>query len=150
MGADLSADGERVPRFLVWAARDPRSAALQRVQIIKGWVADGAAHDHIFDVACSDGLEPDTQSHRCPDNGATVDLSDCSISSDLGAAELATLWTDPEFDPSLRAFYYVRVLENPVCRWSTWDALRAGVAPRPDLQTTIQERAFTSPIWYVP
>ncbi len=150
MGADLAADGERAPRFLVWAARDADSAPLQRVQVIKGWVEEGAAHDRIFDVACSDGLEPDAQTHRCPDNGAAVDLSDCSISSDLGASELETLWTDPEFDPTQRAFYYVRVLENPVCRWSTWDAIRAGVEPRPDLQTTIQERAFTSPIWFVP
>ena len=60
------------------------------------------------------------------------------------------LWTDPDFDASQRALYYVRVLENPTCRWSTWDAMRAGVAPRPDIQTTIQERAWTSPIWYVP
>jgi len=150
MGGDLVADGDRIPRFLVVAARDARSAPLQRVQIVKGWVADGRAHDQIHDVACSDGLEPDAQTHRCADNGATVDLSDCSISTDVGAAELATVWTDPDFDPSVRAFYYVRVLENPVCRWSTWDALRAGVARRSDLPATIQERAFTSPIWFLP
>ncbi len=150
MGSDLIADGDRVPRLLVWAARDVHSAPLQRVQIVKGWVEDGSAHDRVYDVVCSDGLEPDPQNHRCPDNGATVDLSDCSISSDRGAAELATVWTDPDFDSTLRAFYYVRVLENPVCRWSTWDALRVGVDPRADLPATIQERAFTSPIWFLP
>jgi hypothetical protein len=79
-----------------------------------------------------------------------VNLSDCSITTDRGAGELEALWRDPTFDPSQRAFYYVRALENPTCRWSTWDALRAGVAPRESLQTTIQERAWSSPIWYQP
>ena len=102
----------------------------------------------VYDVACSDGLEVDPSTHRCPDNGARVDITDCSISPNLGAAELKALWSDPEFDPSQRAFYYVRVLENPTCRWSTWDAIRAGVEPRQDLHKTIQERAWSSPIWY--
>ena len=125
------------------------SAPLQRLQIIKGWVADGEARERVYDVACSDGGTPDAE-HRCPDNGATVDLSDCMISTGVGATELGTLWSDPDFDPTERAFYYVRVIENPVCRWSTWDALRAGVPPREGIDTTIQERAYTSPIWYVP
>ena len=101
-------------------------------------------------MACSDGGAPDPVSHRCADNAAEVDLDDCSFSQDSGDAELAALWSDPGFDPSQRAVYYVRVLENPTCRWSTWDALRAGVAPRPDLPATIQERAFSSPIWFAP
>ena len=150
MGADLVADGDRTPRFLVWATRDPNSAPLQRLQIIKGWVENGEAKEQIFDVACSDGLEPDPATHRCPDNGATVDLSDCSISADRGAADLQALWTDQEFDAGQRAFYYVRVLENPSCRWSTWDAVRTGVEPREDLPATIQDRAWSSPIWFVP
>ncbi|HAC05843.1 MAG TPA: hypothetical protein DCF71_08260 [Gemmatimonadetes bacterium] len=150
MGGDLMARAGAQPRFLVWAARDALSAPLQRVQVIKGWVAGGETHEQVYDVACSDGLEVDAGTHRCPDNGASVDISDCSISSDSGAAQLMTLWTDPDFDASQRALYYVRVLENPTCRWSTWDAMKAGVAPRPDLQATIQERAWSSPIWYVP
>ena len=92
----------------------------------------------------------DPITNRCPDNGAKVNITDCSISNDVGAGELKAIWTDPKFDPTIKAFYYVRVLENPTCRWSTWDALKAGVAPRPDLYKTIQERAWSSPIWYVP
>ena len=101
-------------------------------------------------MACSGGAAVDPATHRCPDNGATVDLGDCSISAGTGAAELATVWRDPEFDPAEQAFYYVRVLENPTCRWSTWDALRADVTPRDGLPATIQERAWTSPIWLKP
>jgi hypothetical protein len=150
MGGDLGAAGEKAPTFLIWATRDPNSAPLQRLQIIKGWFEDGAAQERVIDVACSDGLSPDPTTQRCPDNGAAVDLSDCSISTDRGAAELQTLWSDPDFDPAERAFYYVRVLENPKCRWSSWDAAQAGVEPRPDLPATIQDRAWSSPIWYAP
>jgi hypothetical protein len=150
MGSDLPSHEGAVPSFLVWAERDPLSAALQRVQIIKGWVEDGTPMERVYDVACSDGLEVDPATHRCPANGAEVNLEDCSITADVGDAQLKALWTDPDFDPGRRAFYYVRVLENPTCRWSTWDAIRAGVEPRADLKKTIQERAWSSPIWYVP
>ena len=150
MGADLAADGGEAPSFVVWASRDAGSAALQRLQIIKGWIEDGETQEAVFDIACSDGLSPDPISHRCPDNGASVDISTCEISSDLGAASLFNTWNDPEFDASQRALYYVRVLENPTCRWSTWDAIRNGTPPNPDLHATIQERAWSSPIWYTP
>lgn len=150
MGADLSASGNRSPDFLLWAARDANSAWLQRLQVIKGWMEDGTSHEQVFDVACSDGLTPDPDTHRCPDNGASVDVSDCSFDLDKGSVELKTRWRDPTFDPDQQAFYYVRVLENPTCRWSTWDAVRAGVAPKEGLATTIQERAWSSPIWYLP
>jgi hypothetical protein len=150
MGSDLLAHKGAAPKFLIWVMRDPQSAALQRVQIIKGWMADGEPNEKVYDVACSDGLEVDPATNRCPDNGAKVNLEDCSITADVGDAEMMALWTDPDFDPGQRAFYYVRVLENPTCRWSTWDAIRAGVEPRSDLKKTIQERAWSSPIWYVP
>ena len=150
MGADLLADAAKVPAFYVWATRDADSASLQRVQIIKGWEADGESHERVFDVACADGLEVDPVSQRCPDNGASVDLADCSITAGKGAAELKAVWRDPTFDANQHAFYYVRALENPTCRWSTWDALRAGVEPRESLHATIQERAWSSPIWFVP
>ncbi|MDB4242477.1 DUF3604 domain-containing protein [Gammaproteobacteria bacterium] len=152
MGADLFGNNDQAPQFLVWAQRDKLGAPLQRVQIIKGWVenASGTPKEQVYDVACSDGLAVDPITNRCPDNGARVNINDCSISNDIGAVELKTTWEDPEFDPTIKAFYYVRVLENPTCRWSTWDAIKAGVSPRPDLHKTIQERAWSSPIWYIP
>ena len=151
MGGDLLGDGAKAPKLLAWVARDPDSAPLQRLQIVKVWL-DGEAgpSEQVFDVACSDGLSPSPETHRCADNGATVDVSDCSISADKGASELKALWSDPEFEPTERALYYMRALENPTCRWSTWDAIRAGVEPREGLHETIQERVWSSPIWYVP
>ncbi len=149
MGAVLAA-GDPAPRFFVWALRDPREGWLQRAQVVKGWLADGKSKERVFDVACSDGGEPDPKTHRCPDNRATVNLEDCSVSLDKGAVELKTLWTDPTFVPSERAFYYLRVLQNPTCRWSTWDAIRAGTKPEPSAPAIIQERAWSSPIWYLP
>ena len=149
MGGVLAGPG-RAPDFFVSAMRDPRSGRLQRAQIVKGWLEGGEARERVFDVACSDGLDPDPASHRCPDNGARVDLADCSTSRDKGAEVLRTVWTDPDFDAGQPAFYYVRVLENPSCRWSTWDAVRVGVTPNPVLPPVIQERAWTSPIWYAP
>jgi len=150
MGADLAAQGHKAPKFLAWANRDPKGTALQRLQVVKGWSDREGTHEVVYDIACSEGRTPDPKTHRCPDNGATVDVATCAVSQDSGSDELRAVWTDPDFDPTKRAFYYVRVLENPTCRWSTWDAVRAGVPPRPDLATTIQERAWSSPIWFVP
>jgi hypothetical protein len=149
-GAGGAAGTKKAPKFLVWAMRDAKSAALQRVQVVKGWVENGKGQERVYDVACSDHLTPDPKTHRCPDNGATVDVATCKITEGKGAGELRTVWTDPDFDPSQRAFYYLRALENPTCRWSTWDAIRAHVEPRPDVAATIQERAWSSPIWYAP
>ncbi len=150
MGGELAGGAGGAPSFLVIALRDPASGWLQRAQVIKGWIRNGQAQERVFDVACSDGLTPDPDTHRCGDNGARVNLADCSVSRDKGATQLRTVWTDPDFDPGERAFYYVRVLENPSCRWSTWDALNLGIPPNPDLAATIQERAWSSSIWYAP
>ncbi len=146
MGSDLITGGQ-APTFIAWASADPRGTPLQRLQVIKGWEKSGETYEAVYDVACSDGLLPDPETHRCPDNGAKVNLADCSITEGVGATELKTLWQDPDYDSESRAFYYLRALENPTCRWSTWDALRAGVEPRPDLHTTLQERVWSSPIW---
>ena len=148
MGSQLEAQAGRAPTFLIWALADSLGAPLQRIQVVKGW-SDGAGetYEELYDVACSGGAAVDSVTHRCPDNGARVDLDDCSTIPGTGASQLRTRWSDPAYDPEQRAFYYARVLENPTCRWSTWDAIRSGTAPRADLQKTIQERAWSSPIW---
>lgn len=149
MGGEIAGRDGLPPSFLVWALADPAAAPLDRLQVIKGWEEGGESFEQVFDVACSAG-QVDPQSWRCPDNGAWVSEQDCSIPRDIGASELKVQWQDPEFRPGQQAFYYVRVLENPTCRWSTWDALRAGVKPRSDLPRRLQERAWSSPIWYAP
>ncbi len=151
MGGDLVGNAEGKPDFLVMAMRDTNSAPLQRIEVVKGWLdAKGKAHEKVFDVACADGGKIDAKSQRCADNGASVDVKTCAFSQDKGDNELSASWSDPEFDPKLNAFYYARVIENPTCRWSTWDAIRSGIEPSPHLPKTIQERAYTSPIWFIP
>jgi hypothetical protein len=151
MGGDLVGQPSGKPTFVVIAMQDMHSAPLQRIQIVKGWIdGQGKSFEKVFDVACSDGGKVDARTQRCPDNHATVDLTTCVFSQDKGDAQLQSEWTDPDFDPRQNAFYYARVVENPTCRWSTWDAIRAHVEPNPKLAKTIQERAYTSPIWFVP
>jgi hypothetical protein len=147
MGSDLTVQGERKPSFYVWASRDPDTQPLQRLQMVKGWVEDGKTQERVMDIACSDGQTVDAQTARCGDNGARVNVADCTVTPNKGDSELSAVWQDPDYDPAQKAFYYVRVLENPTCRWSTYDAIAAGVAPRPDMQSTIQDRAWSSPIW---
>ncbi len=146
MGGELPA-GEHAPLFIGWAVADANGTPLQRLQLIKGWIENGEHRERLYDIACADGGVVDPDTHRCPDNGAQVDLADCSTTPGVGASELKTAWRDPDYRAGQAAFYYLRALENPTCRWSTWDAIRAGVEPRPDLPATIQERAWSSPIW---
>lgn len=149
MGGDLPNAGlGQAPSFLVMAARDPNSAPLQRIQVVKGWVVGKQAKEQVYDVVCSDGIVPDVATNRCADNDAKVNLRDCSIATGKGAATLATTWRDPDFDPHAAAFYYVRVLENPVCRYSQRDALAVNADHPANVPATIQERAWTTPIWY--
>ena len=98
------------------AIKDPHATNLDRIQIIKGWLAGDETREKIFDVICADGRQVNATSHQCPSTDAMVDLSNCSVETNKGAAELKALWSDPAFDPSQPAFYYVRVLENPSCR----------------------------------
>ena len=150
MGGEIAGGGDESPSFLVWALADEASVPLDRVQVIKGWEENGESFEQVFDVACSGEGEVDPANYRCPDNGAWVSADDCSTADEIGARELKVHWRDPQFNPQQEAFYYLRALENPTCRWSTWDALRAGEEPRSDLPRTIQERAWSSPIWYRP
>lgn len=148
MGGDLILeDGGGSPDFIAWGVRDPLSAPLDRMQIIKVWTEDGAAKEAVYDVACSGGEAPDPETHRCADNGASVDTATCETSPGAGAGELKTVWRDPDYVEGRRSAYYVRLLENPTCRWSTWDAVRAGTPPNPKLPLTLQEQAWSSPIW---
>lgn len=151
MGGDLrAAPPEAKPDFMVWATKDTNSVNLQRIQMIKGWLDNGERMEQVVDIACSDGLTPNPVTKRCPDNGATVNLQNCEPGAEKGASELKVVWTDDNFDPDQRSFYYVRVLENPTCRWSTYNALKLGKEPKPQVEATISERAWSSPIWYMP
>jgi hypothetical protein len=150
MGGDLEAAAAgAAPRFLVWALKDPEGANLDRIQVVKGWTAADGTKEAIYDVVCADGRKPAADG-LCRVTSAKVDAASCAPSSGVGAAELSTVWTDPEFDPAQRAFYYLRVFENPTCRWSTWEAIRAGEKAPDGQPRFVQERAWSSPIWYSP
>jgi hypothetical protein len=150
MGSDLPA-GEGAPSFLVYALRDPEGANLDRIQIIKGWIdADGEARERVYDVAVSDGREIGADGRCRTSVGSTVDLSIPSWTNTIGSSELGGVWADPDFDPSLRAFYYARVIEIPTPRWTAYDAVKFNLDLPDEVKMTTQERAYTSPIWYTP
>lgn len=140
-------DGRTDPfSIFVWALRDPMSAPLAKIQIIKGWIEHGERQERVFDIACA-GSDPDPVTGRCQSNGASVDLSTCRWDETLGAPELRVTWQDPEHEPGLDAFYYVRVVQNPTCRWTTYDSLRLGRAPPKNIPATVTEMAWASPVW---
>ena len=151
MGGDLTAaPGDAAPTFMVYALRDPIGANLDRIQVVKGWLdAKGNTHEKAYDVAWSSGRELDANG-KLPLVGNTVDIKAANWSNTIGASELGIVWTDPDFDPEQRAFYYARVLEIPTPRWVVYDAFRFGVDIPEGAETTHQERAYTSPIWYTP
>ncbi len=151
MGGELAAMPEgATPTFILRASKDPKSGNLDRVQLVKGWVdAAGEQHEAVYDVAWSDGREVD-QTGKLPPVGDSVDAKTATYSNDIGAAELSGFWSDPDFDPAQHAFYYLRVLEIPTPRWSTRDAVALGVEIPGGLPASIQERAWSSPIWYTP
>jgi hypothetical protein len=152
MGSDLRTMPEdaKAPNFMVYALRDPVGANLDRIQIVKGWLdKKGNTHEKVYDVAWSDGRSVDAKG-KLPAVGNTVDVANANWTNSIGASELATVWTDPSFDPKQRAFYYTRVIEIPTPRWSTYDAFRFGIELPKDAPTSTQERAYTSPIWYTP
>jgi Protein of unknown function (DUF3604) len=152
MGGDLSNPPEgEAPRFMVRALRDPDGANLDRIQIIKGWLdAAGELHEQIYDVACSDERTIDVQNRCAEAVGDTVDVADASYTNSIGDALLGAYWVDPDFDPAARAFYYVRVIEIPTPRWTAFDAKFFGIEMPDGTEMELQERAYTSPIWYTP
>jgi len=151
MGGDLStAPAGSAPTFMVYALRDPIGANLDRIQIVKGWLdSRGRTHEKVYDVAWSPGRAPDGDGNL-PAVGNTVDIAAANWTNTIGASELGTVWTDPDFDPSVHAFYYARVIEIPTPRWIVYDAFRFGVDIPDGAETTHQERAYTAPIWYGP
>jgi len=152
MGGDLPAQPKKAkaPTFAVWALKDPDSGNLDRVQIIKGWYQNGYPQEKIYDVSWSDDRKPDAKTGKLPPVGNTVDVKNASYTNSIGDTQLSAVWTDPDFDPALHAVYYVRVLEIPTPRWTTYDAKALGIEPPAGVDATIQERAWSSPIWYTP
>lgn len=152
MGGMLSQaeTSENAPQMLIRAMKDPNNANLDRIQVIKGWIdRTGTQHEQVFNVAWSGEREPDANG-TLPAVGNTVDLESGAYDNSIGAEQLATLWTDPDFDPEQRAFYYVRVLQIPTPRHSLLDALALQIEAPEEGPATLQERAYTSPIWYSP
>ena len=152
MGGDLTRGANtHAPTFMVAASRDPDGANLDRVQIVKGWLdAQGNTQEKVFDVAWSAGRTIDAKTGKLASVGSTVDVANTTYSNSIGAAELATVWTDPEFNASQNAFYYARVLQIPTPRWTAYDAKYFGATIDPRAAMVTQDRAYSSPIWYTP
>ena len=151
MGGDMRpSDESDAPTFMVYALRDAIGANLDRIQIVKGWLdSRGKTHEKVYNVAWSAGREPGSNG-VLPPVGNTVDIEAANWTNTIGASELGTVWTDPDFDPKQRAFYYARVLEIPTPRWVVYDAFRYGIDLPEGAEAIHQERAYTSPIWYTP
>ena len=153
MGGDLSGKDKgkaKAPSFMVYALKDVIGGNLDRIQMVKGWMDKGGkTHEQVYDVVWSGDRKPDGKG-KLPAVGNTVDVKNATWSNTIGASELATVWSDPDFDPAQKAFYYARVIEIPTPRWSTYDAFRFGVEIPEGAPTSTQERAYTSPIWYSP
>lgn len=152
MGGDLQkVKGKKAPNFMIQASKDPLSGNLDRVQVIKGWMdKNGETHERVYDVAVSDGRSIDSNGRCMQPVGNTVDLETATWSNSIGDGQLGAVWTDPDFDASESAFYYVRVLEIPTPRWVLYDKVRLGAELPPEAELVAQERAYTSPIWYSP
>ncbi|MGB8243609.1 MAG: DUF3604 domain-containing protein, partial [Pseudolabrys sp.] len=152
MGGDLSSAPQgKSPTFLVAALKDPIGANLDRIQVIKGWLGkNGQTQERIYDVAISGGRKIDADGRSRTPVGSTVDVANATWTNTIGAGEMITVWKDPDFDPSLRAFYYVRVIEIPTPRWTAYDAKYFGIKMPAEVPMTTTERAYTSPIWYTP
>ena len=149
MGGNLIApdnnDGN-VPSLFIWAVKDPDSAPLAKAQVVKGWIEDGQRREQVFDVFCT-GSGRDATTGNCLKNTATVDLNSCHWDTHQGVDQIKALWTDPDYDAQQSTFYYVRIVQNPTCRWTTYDSLRLGMPPRSDVPATVTEMAWGSPMW---
>ncbi len=151
MGGDLTPKpGAAAPTFVVEAIKDPDSGNLDRVQIIKIATKNGKSKETIYEVAWSGDRKPDPKTGKVPAVGNTVDVKTATYTNSIGATELIGEWTDPSFDPAAHVTYYARVLEIPTPRWSTYWAAKLNLPPNPNVPATVQQRAWTSPVWYTP
>jgi hypothetical protein len=153
MGGELSNAPEgKSPRFLVAALKDPMSGNLDRIQIVKGWLdRKGNTQEKVYNIAWGDAHQRALDAEgKLPPVGNTVDEANATWTNTIGDPELITVWEDPDFDPDQRAFYYARVMEIPTPRWVLYDAKRYGIELGDEVWKTLQERAYTSPIWYTP
>lgn len=149
MGGALKAlSGDKAPTFVIWAMKDPEGAKLDRIQIIKGWPEEGVSQEKIYDVAWSAERTPDPETGALPPVARLIDCKTLQTSQKTGAVQLQVIWQDPDFNAAENAFYYVRVLEVPTARWNMYDARELAIENPADLPETIQERAYSSPIWY--
>ena len=147
MGGDLpTAEADKSPSFLVWAAKDPNGPGLDRIQIIKGWVENGEMKEKIYNVAASDGRAIGKDG-KVANLDAPIDPATGAFNTSKGSSELMAVWSDPDFDSSEHAFYYMRVLQLPTARWTFFDAMREGVKFPKEVPESIIERAWGSPIW---
>ncbi len=152
MAKDQSKTASNGPTFAIWALKDPESGNLDRIQIIKGWSNPKTNYpeEKIYDVAWSDNRVIDPKTGKLPAVGNTVNVKKATYTNNIGDSQLSVVWTDPDFDPNIKAVYYVRVLEIPTPRWSTYDAARNNLPLPTKVPATIQERAYSSAIWYTP
>lgn len=150
MGGDLTEGQDKIPAFMIYALMDPDGGSLDRIQIVKGWLnQDGTQEEKVYDVVWSGKRTPGADG-KVPDVGNSVNVEDGSWDNSIGSRELKVVWKDPQFDPALEAFYYVRVLEIPTPRWTLYDKLQYGAELSKDIPLFNTERAYTSPIWYSP
>jgi len=159
MGSDLPERKSGAPSFVLWAVKDPTSGNLDRIQVVKGWTKNGQIFEKIYDVVWAGDRKVDPETGKLEPVKNTVNIQEATYQNSVGAVELNKVWTDPDFDPSLDAFYYVRVLEIQTPRWTTIQAHQVGIVPPTSgtalgvpqpIALTVQERAWSSPIWYTP
>jgi hypothetical protein len=147
MGSTIEHSQDKAPSFFISAKKDPIDAPLDKIQIIKGWMENGKAKEKVMDVVCSENRKINDNSKRCKSLNIKVNLNTCEIDQDRGANELQFLWTDEDYSPDQNAFYYARVIQNPTCRWTTYDSLRTGQKISKAYSATMAEMAWSSPIW---
>ena len=147
MGSTVINSSMQIPKFYITAERDSLSAPLDKIQIVKGWTEDGKEKEVVYDVICSDEREINNRKNRCKPTKAKVDFDNCSFEENYGADRLEVLWTDNEYSLEQNVFYYVRVIENPTCRWSTYDSIRIDEKPSKNYPKITREMAWSSPIW---